>query len=1013
MRCLFCLLILLPAGLGFSALGQAGTSTLHGTVTDPSGAVIPGASVSLTTPDGHTVATATSSQDGGYTTRGVTPGMYIVIATAPGFASSSSKAVTVKSGQNLQFDVKMDIAVEKQQVVVNEDTPTVSVDPTANANSLVLKGADLDALSDDPDELSNELNALAGPGAGPNGGQIYIDGFTAGELPPKSAIREIRINQNPFSAQYDKLGYGRIEILTKPGTDKFRAQFMGMGNPSQLNTGNPFDKNIPDYYSYQYNGTVSGPINKHASYFVSAEHRAIQDDAIVAAYRLQGEVNGNFAAGVYNNTADYTPVSFNDAVVTPHGRTNISPRIDLQLGDKNTLSVRYQFYDDNDKNQGVGQFSLRDQAYNTSSTEHTVQISDTQILSDKVINETRFQFLRDFSKTTPSSTAPETAVSGLEAFGGYPDQTISDHTLHYELQNLTEIALKTHSINFGGRLRYQRDANTASSSFNGEFTFGGNQCTSDTVGCVTTTAAEAYGNTIRGLGTGQSWAQIRATGGGPSQLNLAYGSPNIVSSLTDVGLYYQDDWRANKNLTLSYGVRWESQSNIQDKNDWAPRLSFAWGVGGKGKPPKTVIRGGYGFFYDRFQIAEILQAKRLNENADSPQKEVVIRDPSCYSATSITSTDLAACEGTDASTSNSAVYQISPNLHAPVTQQAAVGIERQITRASTFSLTYINSLGNHQLTTRNANAPYLAGYNPADPNVYQYYSEGVFKQNQLMMNFNARFGRQLSIFGFDSVSWANSDVGTVTGNPSNSANLKADYGRASFDVRNRLFLMGSWSAPWNIRVSPFIVVQSGSPFNITTGQDNNGDSFFNDRPTFAQAGDTDTVQTAYGNFNLDPTAGLAAGEKLVPNYYGDGPNLITVNARVSKTISFGPKVAGAAPQGGFGPGGGGGGHGGGGGGQGGPPGGGLGPGGLSGNQGGPGGPGGRHGGQGQQQGPTHGRYTLTLNAQALNLFNDINLAPPTGVLGSPEFGKSNALQQGIFGTSSASRRVYVQAVFSF
>jgi hypothetical protein len=392
----------------------------------------------------------------------------------------------------------------------------------------------------------------------------------------------------------------------------------------------------------------------------------------------------------------------------------------------------------------------------------------------------------------------------------------------------------------------------------------------------------------------------------------------------------------------------------------------------------------------------------------------VVKDPSCYSAVSITSNDLAGCEGTDATTSNSAVYQISPNLHAPVTQQAAVGIERQITRSSTLSFTYINSLGNHQLVTRNANAPYLGGYDPAAPNVYQYYSEGVFKQNQLMTNFNARFGKQLSIFGFDSVSWANSDSGTATSNPSNSGNLKADYGRASFDVRNRLFLMGNWAAPWGIRVNPFVVVQSGAPFNITTGQDNNGDSFFNDRPTFAQAGDTDTVQTAYGNFNLDPTAGLAAGEKLVPNYYGHGPNLFTFNARVSKTISFGPKVAGAAPQGGFGPGGGGGGGRGGGPGGGGPPGGGLGPGGLSGNQGGPGGPGGRHGGQGQQQqGPTHGRYTLTLNAQALNLFNDINLAAPTGVLGSPEFGKSNALAGQIFSSGSASRRVFVQAVFNF
>ncbi len=149
----------------------------------------------------------------------------------------------------------------------------MSTDAGSNASAIVLKGSDLDALSDDPDELSNELTALAGPSAGPNGGQIYIDGFTGGQLPPKSAIREIRINQNPFSAEFDRLGYGRIEILTKPGTDKLHGRAFGQGNDNVFNTGNPFTTVLPAYYSFQYNGTVSGAISKTASYFVSVEQR--------------------------------------------------------------------------------------------------------------------------------------------------------------------------------------------------------------------------------------------------------------------------------------------------------------------------------------------------------------------------------------------------------------------------------------------------------------------------------------------------------------------------------------------------------------------------------------------------------------------------------------------------------------------------------------------------------------------------------------------------------------------
>jgi Carboxypeptidase regulatory-like domain len=974
---------------GAVSVAAAQSTTLHGTITDPSGAVIPNANISLTTPDGHTVATVTSDTSGSYQVSNLKPGLYIVLAGAQGFATSESKALNFAAGQNLLFNISLQIAVEKQQVVVNENVPTVSVEPSNNANSLVIKGKDLDALSDDPDELQNELEALAGPGAGPSGGQIYIDGFTAGQLPPKSAIREIRINRNPFSAEYDKLGYGRIEILTKPGTNQLHGQAFIMGNPSQFNTGNPFDKDIPDYYSYQFNGSISGRISKNASFFVSGERRQIQDDAIVDAYRLAGEVNGDFANGIYTNSEDYNTVPFSDAVVAPRTRTNISPRVDLALGSKNTLTVRYQYYNDGEQNQGVGQFSLSDQAYKSSYSENTLQMSDTQIINDKVINETRFQLLRDVSSETPSAVTPMVQVSGLETFGGSADQFSTDHSLHYELQNLTEIALRTHAINFGGRLRVARDANTSSASFNGTFTFGGNRCSSGETGCTPVSAAENYGNTIYGLGTGQTWSQIHANSGGPSQLNLIYGNPKILGTMTDVGLYYQDDWSARKNLTLSYGVRWESQSGIADKNDWAPRLSFAYGLGNSNKPPKTVIRGGYGFFYDRFDLDAILQADRLNANANSPLREAVIQNPTCYNPNSITAADLPACEEAGSTSSKAAVYQIAPTLHAPVNEQAAGSIERQLTKGSTVALTYLYSLGQHQLITRNANAPQVPDYDPTAPNIYQYYSEAVYKQNEIIANFNARFSPKLSIFGFYTASWANSDTDGISSNPSNSANLKLDYGRASFDVRNRMFLIGSWAAPWNLRFSPFIVAQSGAPFNITLGQDVNGDSFFNDRPSYAQSGDTDTVSTAYGDFNVNPGTSYTP----IPVNLGNGPTLFTFNLRASKSFAFGPKVA----HGGFGGGDDGGGH---------YHGHGLGPGGLN------GGGGGGHGPFGPES-QVNRRFNMTLNVQALNLFNDINLAPPTGVLGSPEFGQSNALAGRIFSSGSASRRIFAQMVFSF
>ena len=213
--------------------------TLRGQVTDPSGAVVPNATVAIVV-SGRQTHSATTNRSGGYEIGNLAPGKYTVTANAQGFAIFVQNDVAVAAGQVAQFNISLDISVQKEKVNVQEETPQVDVNPASNASAIVLSGKDLEALPDDPDELLADLQALAGPSAGPNGGQIYIDGFTAGELPPKSSIREIRINQNPFSAEYDKLGYGRIEIFTKPGTDKYHGQFSVEGNSSGLNTRNPF-----------------------------------------------------------------------------------------------------------------------------------------------------------------------------------------------------------------------------------------------------------------------------------------------------------------------------------------------------------------------------------------------------------------------------------------------------------------------------------------------------------------------------------------------------------------------------------------------------------------------------------------------------------------------------------------------------------------------------------------------------------------------------------------------------
>ena len=995
----------------------ATSGTFRGHIADPTGALIPGATVTISNASGKTVATATADSSGAYSVSGLAPGSYILSATYAGFAPFSSQAIPLAAGQSKRVDVAMAIEVAQQSVTVTEDTPQVNIEASGNSNAIVLKGKDLDALSDDPDELSSELTALAGPSAGPNGGQIYIDGFTGGQLPPKSAIREIRINQNPFSAEYDKLGYGRIEILTKPGTDKLHGQFLAQGNDSSFNTANPFTTVIPAYHSLQFSGNLNGALSKWASFFVSVDQRNNQNDSIytLAEAPVAGPSPYPFEVG-----------SISGGLFSPSTRTNIAPRIDLQLGAKNTLTARYQFYR-NSTSGNIGSTSLPTQSTTETSTESTVQLSDSLIVNEHIVNETRFQYLRDYSSTTSASTAPEVGIPGTLTGGGATAQTQNDHTNHYELQNLTTMSVGAHAIKFGTRLRDNADANNSDSDFNGSFTFNN---VPDYVGALNIEAGATCTPT-----QSSTPPQVCGPTNAPTRLNYATGDKAARANVFDAALFFQDDWKANNFLTLSGGMRWESQNHIDDHDDWAPRVSFAYALDGHKdkKQAKTVLRAGYGIFYDRFQIGNLLSAERYNGGPNS-QKQNTISNPTCFSSTSLSSLNLSTCGA--AANSTATIDTIAPGFHSPYTQQAGLSLERQLTKTTTLTATYLHSFGVHQLVTRDANA-----YEPcptlADPNaicrplttstnnlgiVDEYYPQAVFKQEQLIVNVNARFTPNFSIVGFYNFTDANSDGGA--GNAvSNSYNLSQDYGRASFASHNMVFMLANYQMRWGIRFNPFLIAQSGKPYNITTTNDLTGDNFFNNRPSLVASsfcGTSNTgayAPTQFGCLNTEPAA-LAQSYTPIPINLGTGPAAVALNLRVSRSFGIGPKV-GSTSDGGPPPGGGPGGGGpGGGGGRGG--GGGFGGGGFGG--------GGRGGPPGMGGPGTGHKYSLTFSAQALNLFNNIDYGTPVGaVIPTPppstdptgpytpggDFGKSTSLANGIFSSGAAARRIFFNATFSF
>ena len=983
--------ITLTALLSFAilAFGQSPTATLNGKVTDQTGAVIPQASVTVTGPGGKQT-TATTDQVGGFQIPSLTPGSYNVAASAKGFANYSQTGITLAPGKTQTLNVTLPIEVQEEKVNVqgDENRPQLDVGSESNANALIIKGKDLQALSDDPDELQSELQALAGPSAGPNGGQIYIDGFTGGQLPPKSAIREIRINQNPFSAEYDKLGYGRIEIFTKPGSDKFHGQFFFDDNNSVLNSRNPFVFTPkPSYNTDMFDGNLGGPINKKASFFIDASRRNIDE----------------FSA-IFATDPDLGTNPFTESVPNPRTRTSISPRVDIQLSQNNTLTMRYQLTHDSDQNSGLNTYSLPTLAYNLNETEHTLQLSDTQVINANMVNETRFQWQRESSHQLPQSGAPEIQVQQAFTSGGNSQGDVRNTQDNYELQNYTSITHGKHLIKFGARLRGLSIANTSVPNFNGTAIFSN---VLDTNTSAIVPALQVYQN-FKQSGCSSSTGPTAC----PSQISIATGQPQISLNVVDAGLYAEDEWRIHPNLSLTYGLRFESQNDIHDHADFAPRLGLAWGIGSKDKtPPKTVLRAGSGLFYDRFGWNLIEQAERLNGGPGS-QQSITITNPNFF-PTSFTFAGVQSQAGTNGVSVQQSVYQVSPNLRAPYTLQSAVSIEQQVTKAATISVTYLNSIGNHQFYIRNANAPFTVGGsrpNASEGNIYQYDSGGVFRENQLIANARFALGRKISIFGFYTLSYANSNVSGGGGGGyfssgnmssasflSNSYDPMADYGRAAFDVRHRVFMIGNFTLPYSLSVSPFVIISSGSPFNITTGQDNNGDSIFNDRPILVSGADCPTVSisntqfcTPLGTFNTGIN-GTTPVSSLVPVNYRTGPGNTVLNLRLSKSFAFGPEIKGAGGPGG---------------GRGGPRGGGLGGRGLSG---GGGGPSVFFGGGG----PSNRRYSLTLSVFARNVLNSQNPGPPVGALSSPLFGQTISIAGGAFSSASANRRIDLQARFSF
>ncbi|HEV8369034.1 MAG TPA: TonB-dependent receptor [Pyrinomonadaceae bacterium] len=1012
------------AAVVLSAFAQQRAGSLRGQVSDELGALVVGATVTITAADGTQKNTLTAN-DGTYNFTSLQAGKYSIKVNAKGFSLYENSDVSVNSGSRATHDVRLVVTLEKQIITVTEDQ-NLNTDPQNNADALVLKGQDIDVLPDDPDALASAVQAMAGPSAGPNGGQIFVDGFTGGRMPPKESIREVRINQNPFNAENPGIGFGRVDILTKPGMDKFRtSSFFNFGDES-LNSRNPFAPTRAPFQIRYYGGSLSGPVvAKKASFFVDFSQRVTDDNAIINATVLNSSL---------------APTSFNTALLVPTHNISISPRFDYQLGTNHTFVLRYSYNRNRAENVGASDFSLPERAFERFSTQHIVQLTETAILSPAMLNETRFQFVRNRSRQDGNNTIPTVNVQESFISGGSQIGLAHNDEDRWTIENYTTWTKGTHIFRFGVRSGGVQTTDFSPQNFGGTYVFSGGDAplldaNNDVVlgptgkpVLISISSLERYRRTL----LFQTQPNLRDLGGGVTQFSRAGGNPEAKVSQVDMGAFFQDEWRMRPNFTLTLGLRYERQTNISSNLNFAPRVFFAWAPGGTsvgngpGGPsgssqPKMVIRGGFGFFYDRLGERATLLANRFNgvNQLDFRVFNPSVLDLSKFSLDGVTNVPTA--EMLAAFAAPQIVRRVADDFQAPTFSMTAINFERQLPSKFTFFAVAFNYRGKHLLRVRNINAPLPGTYDPNHPSsavrpfgtvgdIYYYESSASFNDYRFFGGLRRQMSKGFSIFANYGFGKGKTDTDCIFGSisncfPADSYDVSNEYSRVGFIPGGNFFVGGSMILPkLKVNLNPFIIISAGRPFNIVTGRDTNGDGIFTERPAFATAQTTlaDLRKTRFGDFDLNP----AAGQDLIPRNYGMGPSFFSVNLGISRSFTFGnvPSPAAAVqPTGGAS---------------------------ASGapakgapvaNEK-PSGPAPANSANTSSKpagAPTpEKRYNITVSVNIQNLLNTTNLSQPIGNLSSPRFGESTSTAGSFgFGPSGSSaagnRRIQLQVRFSF
>ena len=832
---------------------------VEGTISDPTGAVLPGATVQAAS------ITVTSDAAGHYVLACIGANAAIR-AQANGFADALVR-VPPRSARMAHLNIQLVVEAAQTNVEVNADSGIDRDRDTTTLNTRAVQG-----LADDPDDFLRELQVLAAEAGGdPTSTTVIVDGFqNASAVPPKSSIASIRINPDLFSAKYRYPPFfgGVIEINTKPGVDKFHGAVFFTDSDSIFNATDPFSVTATPGGRRRYGFELSGPIfSKKSSFALALEKRDIDEFNVVNAVTLDADgdlgPNGN-------------GVPSQQTVSAPQRLWIASARGDWQVTPSNVASLSFSAHVNNEGNQGIGGLTLADAGYSSRVSEYDLRFHNTRTISPNILNETRIGYSWLRTEDTPVSNTPSVQVAGFFLGGGATSQNLNDRERDLEVDDEMTAVRGKHTLAFGaqsfGIFVHDYDPDT----FNGAYVFGGgsapvlNANNNPTGQTTTISALEQYRRALLSL-----------PGGSPTTYQVTTGTPLVSLTQWQVNLYVQDTLKLTQRLSLETGLRYSLQTTPGSFVNFNPRIGLAWSPD---KEQIWIFHARAGLFSNLISQADATNVYRLNGVL---QRQTTVYSPGYNAPLTPTAGSV------EVATTN----LFSPTIFQSKTFNCFVNIEHELAHQWHTSGNFFCGGAYGLIRTVNINAPLVAssvGIAPdptaalraprpiaADGNLIEYQNSGHISGNAAWFSLSQhgykRFGVSARYL------WRNMKSDAYNNRtPQSSYSKEGESGRVSGWYKNSFTLSGNLNFPCQIQATTQFDFSNGVPYNITTGTDNNGDGNLTDRPSYTSAPGPGIYSTPYGLMTVNAVNGN------VPVNRGTMPGLVHFDMNLSRAFTLNP-----------------------------------------------------------------------------------------------------------------------------